>query len=623
MTRGTHLAAAGTLAALALLAGSGPPATVPTAPDVPQAPVGPATRLVGYESCGDALAGLRAAASAAVGPWGFHDRDLAWATTARSEDARLEVAAAPAPAHSTTNVHEVGADEPDLVKTDGRRIVTISQGVLRVTDPATRRTTGRLDLADGTLPPDQHRERSLLLHGDRALVLSGESRMVFRSTDEQATGANTRLTLVDLTTTPAVLGTYSIDGALIDARKSGATARVAVRSDPRLDFRLDPRAGDAERIAANRSVIASAPIDAWLPAYEWSAGQERHHGRVGCERLSRPADATGTSLVTVLSFDLAAERIGDGDPVSVAADAATLYGTANSLWLAGERRPVHRPRPNFWGGRPAEVSTVIHQFDTANPGPPRYLASGSVPGWLVNQYALSEWQGDLRVATTVDGARGRSTSESAVYVLRRQGGTLQQVGAVGGLGPGERIHSVRFLGGSGYVVTFRQTDPLYALDLTDPTKPRVTGELKITGYSAYLHPLPDGRLLGVGQEADRRGRTQGLQVSLFDVRDPARPVRLDQYHVPRAWSAVEFDPHAFLYHPETGLVALPVDRGVRLLRVTATGIGELGQVTHPGAGEGTLNRALLVDGTLWTVSAAGLRASDPSNGRSLAWLPAT
>ncbi|OON33252.1 hypothetical protein BSA16_01360, partial [Micromonospora sp. Rc5] len=88
---------------------------------------------------------------------------------------------------------------------------------------------------------------------------------------------------------------------------------------------------------------------------------------------------------------------------------------------------------------------------------------------------------------------------------------------VTGLGRGERIHSVRYLGPTGHVVTFRRTDPLYTLDLTDPAAPRVTGELKITGYSAYLHPAGPGRLLGVGQEADADGRAQGLQVSLFDV----------------------------------------------------------------------------------------------------------
>ena len=111
------------------------------------------------------------------------------------------------------------------------------------------------------------------------------------------------------------------------------------------------------------------------------------------------------------------------------------------------------------------------------------------------------------------------SSSSAVYVLDAD--TLAKVGKVGGLGEGERIYSVRFIGPVGYVVTFRQVDPLYTLDLRDPAAPEVTGELKITGYSAYLHPAGDGRLIGVGQEASEKGRTLGTQVSLFDVSDPA------------------------------------------------------------------------------------------------------
>ncbi|MBM0239965.1 beta-propeller domain-containing protein [Micromonospora sp. ATA32] len=356
------------------------------------------------------------------------------------------------------------------------------------------------------------------------------------------------------------------------------------------------------------------------------SGRRRSHaGRVGCDRLSRPSSGSGTSMLTVLSFDLGADRLGDGAPVSVAADASTVYGTAASLYLVGERTATvasprwRMPRP------PGPSTTEIYQFDVADPGPPRYVAAGSVPGQLLNQYALSEWQGHLRVATTSGDTGGAGPdSFSTVYALHRRGDTLQPVGRVSGLGRGERIQSVRFLGATAYVVTFRQTDPLYAMDLTDPAAPRVTGELKINGWSAYLHPVPDGRLLGVGQEADDQGRAQGFQVSLFDVHDPARPTRLARYHVPGGSSAAEFDPHAFLYRPDTGLLALPVDGGaVRLLRVSARQITEVGTVTHPGTGDSVVTRSLVIGESLWTVSGAGLRATDPTTARTLAWVPST
>ncbi|MCI4063338.1 beta-propeller domain-containing protein [Micromonospora sp. R77] len=626
----TASATTGTLLALSLLAGSG----VTLGAAVPEAasPTG-TVRLVSYDSCAEALAGLRAAAAASVGPWGHGGgwRTFGGEGPAPAGPAPGGIAARPADVaggaaeHSRTNSHEPGADEPDLVKTDGRRIVTVTGGVLRVVDPATRRQTGRLDLVDGQ-PGRWWPEANLLLHGDRALVLlrpgapeAGPDQAGPVRRADRPDGP--RLLLVDLTGPPTVVGTYRIRGSLLDARQTGATARVVVRSQPRFSFPYDERRDKTARTAANRAVIAKAGLDAWLPGYEWTDGVgTRHAGRVGCDRLSRPATGTGTALLTVLSFDLATGSLGDGDPVSVAADADTVYGTAGSLYLAGQTNPGW-PTGRVGLRRPGPERTEIYQFDATGPGHPRYLAAGSVPGTLVNQYALSEWQGHLRVATTrTDGAAG--ATESAVHVLVRRGDRLAGTGRVDGLGRGERITSVRFLGGTGYVVTFRRTDPLHVLDLTDPTTPRLTGELKITGWSAYLHPVPGERLLGIGQEADELGRAQGLQLSLFDVHDPAHPTVLARHHQPYDTSAAEFDPHAFLFEPTTGLVALPVARGgLRLFTVTDRVIREIGTVTDRQGG--AVTRSLLVDGRLWTVSDTGLTVTDPTTAHTLARLPWT
>ena len=304
-----------------------------------------------------------------------------------------------------------------------------------------------------------------------------------------------------------------------------------------------------------------------------------------------------------------------------------------------------------WRGttRPDTVPrTDIHRFDTAGAARPTYVASGSVPGWLVNQYAMSEWDGHLRVATTTGDTGGlaepdsatmpsRPTTESAIRVLRRDGGDLEQVGVVAGLGKGERIYSVRFIGPRGYVVTFRQTDPLYSVDLSDPAKPTVTGELKITGYSAHLQPAGENRLIGIGQEADTQGRTQGTQVSLFDVADPAKPRRLGQHQVPSGFSEAEYDPHALLWWPASSLLVLPVavhdpvlkPSGPKptaiVLRVTDAGVTQVGSVAQPVVSSrgvpADVRRSLVVGDVLWTVSSAGLQASDLSTLDTLAWLP--
>jgi hypothetical protein len=229
-----------------------------------------------------------------------------------------------------------------------------------------------------------------------------------------------------------------------------------------------------------------------------------------------------------------------------------------------------------------------------------------------------------------------------VYVLRQQRGTLATIGQIGGLGKGQKIYAVRFVGPVCYVVTFRQTDPLYTVDLHDPTHPVVDGQLDLTGYSAYLHPAGPTTLIGIGQAASTTGRVQGTQVSLFDVHDPAAPTRLDQYHLQYAKSEAEFDPHAFLYWPTNGLLVIPVTMrgttnttptvrpgqptgGALILTILAGKITLLGTITHPSSSDpqhtGLIRRSLIINQTLWTFSDAGLAANDTVTMDTLAWLP--
>ena len=171
-----------------------------------------------------------------------------------------------------------------------------------------------------------------------------------------------------------------------------------------------------------------------------------------------------------------------------------------------------------------------------------------------------------------------------VSVLEQHGGRLTTVGLVDGLGRGEQIRAVRFLGPLGYVVTFRQTDPLYTVDLSAPTRPRVAGELKILGYSAYLHPVGDGKLLGLGQDADKNGRTSGLQLSLFDVSDPAAPRRIDQLTVRGAWSDVEGDHHAFSF--SDGMALAPFTGYSELATGSDPAVKATAGSTDPSVGAG-------------------------------------
>ena len=177
------------------------------------------------------------------------------------------------------------------------------------------------------------------------------------------------------------------------------------------------------------------------------------------------------------------------------------------------------------------------------------VASGTVPGHLLNQWAMDEKDGYLRVATTTT-ANWRNHIGNNIYVLD---GEMEIIGRLEGLEEGERIYAVRFMGEKAYIVTYRETDPLFVVDLSDPKNPRVEGILKIPGYSTYLHPLGDGKMVGIGKDDDRK-----VKISLFDVSDPENPKELDVYHIDAWWSEAIRNHHAFLWDPKVEIVALPV-----------------------------------------------------------------
>ncbi len=171
-------------------------------------------------------------------------------------------------------------------------------------------------------------------------------------------------------------------------------------------------------------------------------------------------------------------------------------------------------------------TTKIYKFDIRNYNI-SYLGCGEVDGFTLNQFSIDEHKGYLRIATST-GSWGENIS-NYVYVLDSD---LKVVGKIEGIAKGETIKSVRFTGDTGYVVTFEQTDPLFVIDLSNPEKPEIKGELKIPGFSTYLHPVGENLVLGVGVDGDENGQNNGLKVSLFDVSDPANPIESHKVTIP-------------------------------------------------------------------------------------------
>lgn len=550
--------------------------------------------------------------------------------------------------YSTTNLQEVGVDEPDVVKTDGSRIYALAAGRLHVVDVSggEPRLLSSLELPDAW-------SAQLLLHGDRLVVLSGGGGVMPLRAGGTGGGASSDapmfwmpevvLTEIDVAdpSSPQVVRRLSVDGSLVAARLTGATARLVVASSPSgiaFEGPTGPgRAAEAKARRRNRALIDRSTAKNWLPSYrleDVATGGVSERRAVSCRQVDRTDTFSGLGTLTVLTFDLET-GIQPVDTDAIFAGGELAYASPDSLYVATQRWAD-------WGGLeegevlPAQVTTEIHRFDTASPGSTAYAASGVVTGYLLSQWAMSEHEGFLRVASTDAPIwwdfPPAGEPESRVTVLAQDGGSLQQVGEVTGLGRGERIFAVRFIGATGYVVTFRQVDPLYVVDLSNPASPAVAGELQLLGYSAYLHPIGEGLLLGVGQDATPEGQLLGTQVSVFDVTDPSSPRLVDRRSLAPGWSEAEWDHHAFLWWAPTGLAVVPVTAsiwdeatgivedlgGAVGLHAGAGGLSEIGRVTHPA---GQIRRSLVVGGLLYTVSDAGIRASTLDTLADGAWLP--
>jgi uncharacterized secreted protein with C-terminal beta-propeller domain len=645
----------------------GSPST--TEPSIPEVSI-PAkliaqSRLIAFSNCGTFTSYMRNEGLKVVTPYGLPSignafamrGDVAFATAGGAAERNTAAASdsaksTPAPAasapgggaqlrttggdeFSTTNVQEAGIDEPDVIKTDGKRIYALSNGRLFIVAADQPRIVGSVDALNAS---------ELFLVGDRAIVFSNGGPTAQPMADgappsgRVASGAasspsgiapapnyrqQVRVTVLDVGKPDAIkeVSHLDVDGQYVSARLVNGVARIVISAyTSRLGFSY-PADGSPEAQAMalqkNRDVVRSAKFDDWVPHFTVTdaAGKtSAERPTVACGSAYRPPNFSGFGQLSVMSLD--PKNPGAAKSTSVAADGQIVYGSGSRLYVAttqwGDVKPMAAG-----AAMPPDVQplpkTLIHAFDITDPGQARYTVSGSVRGTVLNQFSLSEHEGNLRVATT-DG------DQSFVTVMADQSGKiLGQIGQVGGLGKGERIYAVRFIGALGYVVTFRQVDPLYVIDLSAPTKPRVVGELKVLGYSAYLHPVSDKLLIGIGQDASAEGRRLGTQVSLFDVSDPAAPKLLQRHALGQGGSQAEYDHHAFLYWAPRQLAVLPIQEytdnggpgfmGAVGLKVTSGAITEVGRVT--GAAQyDQISRSLVIGNRLFTYSNGGIKASD-------------
>ncbi|MFK7927952.1 MAG: beta-propeller domain-containing protein, partial [Myxococcota bacterium] len=484
-------------------------------------------------------------------------------------DASVEDSGSDAPSDfTTTNVQEEGVDELDIVKTDGTHIYVAQDRALHIVKSWPVEDSEKLATVelDGWI---------------RGLFLKDDKVVVFHSV-EDATGSDLgwglRASIFDVSdrTAPVLTREVDVEGWLADGRMIDGDIYLVVNHylsipeaawDVANDANLPEvnwRAWDTEQTFQNR--LERAKIDArvlirdeidrvaqtmelsdWLPSWRVDGGDaELMHD---CADLYRPSGVGQQGAMSVLNLDL---DEGTVNATGLLSNGWQLYASKDNLYVAQGSNWW------WWGNWDRELETHIHKFNLGNGGEPEYVASGEVRGWAYDQFAFSEHEGKLRVATTDSDWWGRwdSDGEDAggnnLFVLEDNGaGGLDIIGEIDGIAPGERIFATRFFKERAFMVTFRQVDPLFAIDLTDPEAPKVRGELKIPGYSAYLHPMGPDHLLAVGMDGDDEGVLSGLAFNIFDVSDLDDPKLAHQYTLEGSdwgWSEALWDHHAFTYH---------------------------------------------------------------------------
>jgi uncharacterized secreted protein with C-terminal beta-propeller domain len=332
-------------------------------------------------------------------------------------------------------------------------------------------------------------------------------------------------------------------------------------------------------------------------------------------RLYLPVRGGGDDLLSIVSLTPTDDTPGIDRSVSTLGVAGTVYASLDSIIVAAADYGT------WWG--PSEGATTLHAFSLEGEMP--YLAGGSVPGIVLDQFAIdAHADGTLRVVTQTGWGRHASTN---LFVLERQEGAYVEIGSVKGLAPGEAAMSARFVGDTAYVVTFEQVDPLFVIDLADPTEPTVVGELVIPGFSSYLHPVDGTHLIGIGRSAD----LSGVKLSLFDVSAPASPTEAGFVEFVTSggwvWSTAEWDHHAFSYFADRGVVAIPVSQwtwseptpdwawagatGSHALVVLSVdpatgGLQELARIEH----DSPVGRSLRIGSRLYSISDSSLAIVD-------------
>lgn len=488
------------------------------------------------------------------------------------------------PAYSTTNVQVAGVDEADVMKTDGKYMYAVSGEyvlILRAYPPEEAKLLSRISLGRAGL-------REVFVSGDKLVVLScALDNSSIHAYDYTPFGKwfplsqITKLTSImvyDISdrANPILRRELSVDGSYFNSRMIGDYAYVVI-SKP--------------AYVINDTVA--------MPTF-YVGGRAKHVRAT--EVYYVDTDCASYSFTTVIAINVQDDREEPKYLTILMGSASCMYVSLNNIYVTFPKRTKSGELTAIYRIRVKDGDMVAE-------------ANGTVPGSVLNQFSMDEYGDHFRVATT-KGLGWRSTNN--IYVLDMN---MNIVGKLEGLAQGERIYSARFMGKRCYLVTFREIDPFFVIDVGDPTKPKVLGELKIPGFSSYLHPYDENYVIGVGME------NWSVKISLFDVTDASSPAEVSKYIIRDRSSTLVLNNHkAFLFDKSRDILVIPVTvrgwngsawQGAYVFNVSPhKGITFRGGITHQRKTNNVLNnellikRAFYIDHILYTVSDKKVKMND-------------
>lgn len=492
------------------------------------------------------------------GPSAFTDSIFGGATTEKlmspqlaSDASILEQSAAPY-SYSRTNVQVEGVDEADFLKNDARYAYILSGDRLTIIDAVppesakvVSRTSLDIDQAQGTLEMFLNGDTIITFYQDYGRQGIVSSDVVDGAYPPSVYEPRTHMLVIDISdrTDPEVVGNYDVTGQYSASRMIGD--RIFLLTVGSVDYRQPVKPSATDSLSSK--VIAEPDV------YYFDYPQQNY----------------AFNTVTMLDLDKI-EGLAGGSPVLesplisktfMVGDGAMVYASDKNIYLAYQEYlgpvPLRQETTDFLGAsQVATQKTVIHKISIQAGSLFEYAGKGTVPGLLHNQFSMNEDGNRFSVATTSESSNGRSFFiGNNVYTLDER---MEIVGKLEGIAPGESIYAARFMGDRLYLVTFRQTDPFFVVDLSSD-QPKVLGELKLPGFSNYLHPYDVNHVIGIGREGSEVGNP-GVKVALFDVSDVRNPIALDTYTIgsTQTDSEVLRDHKALLFDLDRDILSIPV-----------------------------------------------------------------